>query len=238
MTLQERTQLLPSVAVSLGVLIAAFAYVREHLKKKEDMQRNTSAILFNQAEKGFDEVLKLLQEKPNDRIIWIRAARALLKAEALGAEIKSPEFCKAFTLLTERIRNDLYLLLTEADPKTGARKSLPPQYFYGIDDWKNVPSLDEAAIKASNRFEVYSVTIDNIPPEVGFKPLSEHSIIAIYNFIEYPSDYHDPLKSIKGWDSNWEDSNGAFAGPSRYIAHRKKKHAVDGKLYEREQKED
>jgi hypothetical protein len=230
---QQRLQLLPPIAISSGVLIAVLAYVRERSKQREEVQRNVSSTLLDQTEKGFEEVLRLLRGKPNDRLIWVRAARALLKAESLGVDITSPEYRKAFLLLTERVRNDLYLELTEPDAKTGARTSLPPQFFYGIDAWKSGISLDDAAIKASQDVNVYSITIDAIPPESGLLPLSEKAVIAIFDFIEYPPDYEDPLRSVKEWDSNWQDSHGASAGARRYIAHRKNKYAFAGKLHER-----
>ena len=38
---------------------------------------------------------------------------------------------------------------------------LPPQFFYGIADWRTCKTLDEAAIQASQKITAYAITIDN-----------------------------------------------------------------------------
>ena len=68
-----------------------------------------------------DEVLELLRNRNNNRIIWVRAARSLLQARALGAKIDVNELQQAYRLYEHRIRNELYLALTLEEPKTGNR---------------------------------------------------------------------------------------------------------------------
>ena len=221
LTPMQRAQLLPSVAISCAAVVAGLAYVRELRKQKEESERNTSRALLEQAEKGFKEVRLLLKEIPNTRIIWIRAARALLKAVELGKEIKSPEYIKAFNLLTERTRNDLYLLLTTKDSESGIRRPLPAKFFYGIPDWIGVGDTDDAAIQASSRRRIlHTPNIDDLPPETTEIYLDRKSIIAIYDFIEFPPDYVDPLDKVNIWTENWETKRGISAGARRYVAHR------------------
>lgn len=230
----ERFALLPGIAVSAGVLIAALSFFRERLKAETESHRHASEVILNQASSGFKTVIELLADQNNSRITWIRAARTLLQAIKLGKQINTEEYKIAYKLEEERARNELYKLLTRADPKTKERQPLPPQFFYGIEDWQSCPSLDEAAIKASNIIEAHTVSIDAVPPSPSLRPLAARSVVAIFNFIEeYPKDYQDPLDDVTDWDENWDQKLfGISQGARRYVAHKKKKHAVDGKIYD------
>ena len=140
------------------------------------------------------------------------------------------------------MRNDLYLVLTIVDPQTGNRDSLPPHFFFGLRDWKEDAEakikLDEVAKKASTPIRVSRVTLDEIRPEPPLYPLSEQSVIAIFDFLDYPEDFVETLRDVEDWKINWSDVHGAKKGPAQYIHHRKTKHAVNGKLYDLSQKID
>ena len=94
-------------------------------------------------------------------------------------------------------------------------------------------TLDEAAIKSSKMGEAYLVTIDQVTPQSKLKPLSTSSVVAIYDFIEFPKDYKDPLKKIILWGKEWDNSLLIDQGARRYVAHTQMYYAVDGKLIER-----
>lgn len=236
LTISQRLSLLPTVAISAGVLIAIVTFLRERKKQEVERQRHMSEVFLAQVKEGFDTVIKLLSDLNNNRVTWIRAARTLLKSVALKDKILAEEYKVAYELAEERTRNELYSMLSLTDQKSGERLPLPAQFFYGIDDWRECKTLDEAAIKASSDAKAYSVTLDEVPPLAHSKPLSEKSVIAIFDFVEYPKTYDDPLKAVGDWDDNWDTSFGIDQGARRYIAHNKQKIAIGGKLHDRESK--
>lgn len=226
--------LIPSIAISSGVLIAILTFARERQKVEIEHQRHKSKVMLERASTALDTSIKLLRDKNNSRMIWVRAARMIRTAIDLRSEIRDPDYLRAYDLEIERARNELYDALTVESPETSERKPLPPQFFYGIPDWNDsTKTLDEAAIKASEEVEVYTVSIDEIPPQGGLKPLSPRSVIAIYDFLEYPKVYQDPLDHVADWHEYWADSFGPDQGARRYVAHTKQKFAVGGKLHSR-----
>lgn len=228
----QRFALLPGIAVSTGVLIAAAAFARELRKGETERERHASEVFLEQAAEGFKTVIALLSDGNNSRVLWVRAARTLLKARRMGSQIRSGEYKLAYDLTEEHARNDLYMALTLPNKETGGRDPLPPQFFYGIGDWASCKTLDEAAIKASQRIEAYDVTIDSVAPRASLRPLSTRSVIAIFNFVEYPKTYVDPLDDVPEWGENWDESRDIDQGARRYVAHRRLKEAVGGKLYD------
>lgn len=126
--------------------------------------------------------------------------------------------------------------MTLEGPETGSRLPLPPQFFYGVSDWDNFRPLDEVAVEVSAPIEAYSVTIDEVPPQPPLPPLAEKSVVAIFDFLDYPNKYEDPLREVKVWDGNWSDIHGEKAGAARYIAHRGQKYTVNKILYDRDRR--
>jgi len=163
----------------------------------------------------------------------VRASRALLKSVQLKKKITAPEYLLAYDLEVEKTRNELYNVLTIEDTSTGDRKSLPPAFFYGISDWVSCKTLDEAAIKASDGAVAYSINIDEVPPQSKLLPIYARSVIAVFNFIEYPKDCDDPLEDVKEWEDNWKLAHGIDQGARRYVAHTKQKYVIEGKPHER-----
>lgn len=234
--LLDKLILLPGIAISSGVLVAIITYARERNKQIIEQERHTSELMLSKVKDGFDTVIDLLSDQNNNRVTWVRAARTLLKAVNLKQKITSEEFKVAYDLEEERARNELYGILSIKNEHTGERNPLPPQFFYGIEDWKKCKSIDDAAIKASTSAVVYSPTLDEVPPQPYLKPLSVKSVIAIFDFMEYPDTYSEPLKEVKEWSDNWQDSHGMDQGARRYVEHTNQKHAAGGKLYDRSKK--
>ena len=56
----QRFALLPGIAVSVGVLIAALTFVRERGKTEMERRRHVSEVLLAQASEGFKTVVDLL----------------------------------------------------------------------------------------------------------------------------------------------------------------------------------
>lgn len=232
---------LPSLVFSTAALIAIFTYKQTRGKADQENIRYRSELFFGQASKGLDEVLVLLSDLNNSRIIWIRAARSLLIAKKLAKKIELEQYKQEYDLYENRIRNDLYLALTIPGENPNQRKPLPSHFFFGLPDWeadsKAEKTLDEVAIKASYRIEAYRVTLDKMPPEPSLYPLAEKSVIAIFDFLKYPDDFEDPLDEVEEWKADWTAVFGEKMGAARYIHHRKTKGAVDGRLYDIEENE-
>lgn len=232
---QKPFQQLPALAISSAALIALLAYSRGN-------KQSRSEFFFKQASQGLDEAYNLLKDQNNDRVIWVRAARSLLQAKKLAEEIELEEYQRAYRLYEHRVRNDFYLALTIPGQNPGQRQPLPPHFFFGLPDWKADSeagiTLDDTAIKASNPIEAYRIIIDEVPPDPPHSPLSEESVIAIFDFLEYPEDYKSPLDDVEIWSRSWSDVHGASSGAARYIAHRQAKLALNGKLHDKTPRED
>lgn len=79
---------------------------------------------------------------------------------------------------------------------------LPPQFFYGIEDWETEKNLDDAAIKGSATMVVSSVNIHENVPKPFSRSLAVQTVIAIFNFLKFPDDYKDPLSNVTDWEGN------------------------------------
>lgn len=202
-------------------------------KQRQDIEDTDkrSLFFFEQAKLGLEEVYDMLKDKNNDRVTWVRAARDLLRARSIGKAITVQEYQEAYRLTEEKIRHKLYLALTIYDPKSHNRNPLPPQFFYGVQNWDVVRPLDEVAKEVSQQVQVYGISIDQTVPQSNILPLAAKSVIAIYDFLEYPTDYDDPLKTVEKWSDNWEDSRGASEGAKRFVYHDAHNTAIGGKLF-------
>jgi hypothetical protein len=231
---QVKMTTLPAIAISSGVLIASITYFRDKAIQKSEKEQKSDEINLLLAKEGFDETYDLLKNLNNDRVTWIRAARSLYKSLELKAKIVSPLYIQSFEVAEERLRNQLYRLLQVApeDSALSDKSSLPPQFFYGIENWKDTElTLDEAAIQAASPIKAYSVTIDKVTPEPKSQGLEESSIVGIYNFMKYPENYKDPLKDIEMWSGHYHDAFGLEQGPRRYISHKRDCFVSEGEVH-------
>lgn len=219
----------------LGVLwTISIAYDQfNNAKSRQDIEDSDkrSLFFFEQAKLGLEEVYDMLKDQNNDRVTWIRAARDLLRAKSIGKSITVKEYQEAYRLTEEKIRHKLYLSLSIYDQTTHNRNPLPPQFFYGVQNWAVTKPLDDIAKEVSQKTNVYGVSIDHLKPQTNIVPLSAKSVIAIYDFLEYPADYDDPLKTVEAWGDNWEDSYGINEGAKRFVHHVTHNTAINGKLF-------
>ena len=224
---------IPSLVLSTGSLLALMTFVRERKKMQVDRAWSRSEVVLREAKAGLDEVLGLLRNQNNDRVIWVRAARSLVEAQRLGTRVEPSELREAYQLYAHRIRNELYLALTVEDAASGKRQPLPAQFFYGTDDWRAMKPLDRVAVEVSAPLKAYTVSLDELPPGPTLLRLSRSSVVSVLDFLDYPKEYEDPLKEVELWDDNWGDQTGAKAGAARYLAHRAAKYAIGGQLFDR-----
>lgn len=226
--------LLPGISISCGAIIATLAFFRDRQYQKKLDDRKSDELYLNIARDSFNEVYDLLKDQNNDSLIWIRASRLLLHTLNLKPKIKTNNIIEAFEVAEEKLRTELYRTLTITDEKHKIKQPLPPQFFYGISDWSTEKSLDEAAIKGGSKTVVSSVNIHQNIPESGATQLAAKTIIAIYDFLEFPHNYTDPLENIKAWDENWKSSCGVTQGAKRFLAHVNEHYVINGKLHKKE----
>lgn len=222
--------LLPGISIACGALIAVMAFNRDKEYQAIERIRKTDEIYLSLARESFVEVVNLLKDRNNDRIIWVRAARLLLQTMDLKARIKTEDMIKAFELAEERTRIELFMTLTLQPEASGKREALPPQFYYGIEDWETEESLDEAARKGGSKTAGGLVTIDKNVPEPSSKLLNRQSVVAIYDFLKFPEGYNNLLSKVSVWTEGWEHSYGVDQGARRYVAHSAQNWAIDENL--------
>jgi uncharacterized protein (DUF1778 family) len=229
---------LPSFVVSSAAFVALLTYLREKKRIGRELEERRSRFFLEQSSAGLEEVFNLLKDQNNDRLIWLRAARVLLHSISLSKQISATEFTEAYRLAEEKIRHNLYKALSLYNEKTKERQALPPQFFYGLIDWQTERLLDEAAKLASQQITAQDVIIDKVLQRSTTLPLSKASVVAIYDFLEYPKEYKDPLHSVAVWRDHWDFGPniglGIDQGARRFVYHKLRHHAIDGKLYKNE----
>lgn len=218
---------LSSFVVSCGVLVALLTYIREKDKQGKELEDRRSGFFFEQAKSGLEEVYDLLKNQNNDRVTWIRAARVLLHSLSLSKQITVSEYNEAYRLLEETIRHKLIGVLSVEDEETGVWSALPPQFFYGIKEWQTIKSLDEAAEIADQDARCQSVSIDTVFQHKRFEALDSRSVVAIYDFLEYPKEYSDPLHAVKIWGIPGDRRYGIEEGAAKFVWHRQQAHAEE-----------
>ena len=230
---QNNLTLLPGISIGCGGLIAILAFVRDRQHQKNDSVRKSDEIYLSIARDSFNEVYDLLKDNNNDRIIWVRAARLLLQALDLKEKVKTKDIIEAFEVSEERLRAELYRTFSITVDGDKNKQALPPQFFYGITDWETEKDLDAAAIKGGSTMVCASVNIHENIPSPSSGGLSQSSVIAIFDFLEFPSNYDDPLTKVEVWEDCWADSHGIKQGAKRYVAHTKSNAVIGGKLHKK-----
>ncbi len=232
-----KTETLPAVAISSGVLIATLTFVRERTKQENESELKKDEVNIEVVANSFNEVYELLEDMNNSRVIWIRAARVLLWANELGKTITNEAMKKSYELQKERLRTKLYLLM-QREPENNEQyesESLPGQFFYGIPNWEDRSiTIDEAAIASHpNNTRAHLVNLSTVVPSPKSSELAVSSVIAIFDFIR-ESDLleNDPLEEVKIWEGE-PTSFDIFQGPANYVAHKNKYRVVNGEIKEK-----
>jgi hypothetical protein len=227
---------LSSFVVSSAALVALLTYRREKKRMGKELEERRSRFFFEQASSGLEEVYNMLKDQNNDRIIWLEAARELLYSINLSKQISAIEFKEAYLIAEGKVRHKLYLALSIYDEKTKERRPLPPQFFYGLKDWQAECSLDNAAKLASPKIIVQTPSIDKVFRRSTNQSLAEVSVVTIYDFLDYPKEYKDPLNSVTVWEGDWDFGQnigfGIDQGARRFVYHKLTHTAIDGNLYE------
>lgn len=238
MELQEWFNHIGPVSITCGVMFAVLAYIRDRYYQDDQNTRQQDETYLSLARESFDEVFILLEDRNNNRETWVRAARLLLHGKMLHQKIVSDEIKEAYLLSEEHLRSKLYRTLNFEGNDFAEKQPLPPQFFYGINGWETEQTLENAAIKSCPDVKAQWSSIDKNYDFSGSSELSPASVIAIFDFLKFPENYDDPLKTVPTWDDRWEDASGIDMGARRYIHHRSTGYALEGEWHSYKKKDD
>lgn len=212
----DKLQVLTQLFIGSGVFFAGSAYYNSIKRQRIEDDKNQSKVLLGYASENFDRVIKLLRDKNNDRVTWIRAARILLDTSSLKRKITSPEYIKAYEIEEFVCRGELYNILC-INGANGNYDPLPPSFFFGVKDWKTL-TIEEAAIAAAgDDVEIIALSLSSPVPEPKFLELEISSVKAIYDFLDYGKDFKDPLSKISpAWGNNWQKAYGHSQGAKMF----------------------
>lgn len=230
--------LIAPLVAATGVLIAVLAFLRDRGKIERERSEARSKIFLEQAKQSLEQAFDLLKGLTQDRVKWIRAARLISEAEALGASITSDDYRRVYALAAAQIRHLFYEALMVTNEK-GEQVALPAAFFFGLADWRtNREMINDQAIDAAPQTTVRGVTPGVPVPEVGGLGVAAESIIVVYEFIRFPEGYDDPLDKIDidTW-SSWPSKHGVAQGAYRYLQHRSQYILIGNQMLDRETKE-
>lgn len=211
-------------ALSISVISAIISW----FAFKSNQKSNDDKASFEEAKEGFNDAYTSISDLDNpSRQNWLGAARTLKETLDIEKEIKSAEYKNKYRRLKNRYRGRFYQLLNPNGVP------LPPQFFYGVKNWpeRQDMELDDAALEVSGDSCSQNLTIDKNPPPLGEGGISPASVVTIYDFLDYPKDYVDPLREVKLWEGEYLDCvKSSHQGAMRYIQHQRESHVIAGKL--------
>jgi len=205
-----------------GLFIAWLNFRKFYKNSEIEEKQKTSKFFCEEAQRGLSRVSELLKDGNNDREIWVYAARILIESKNLAKNIILEEYQLAYGTHADKIRHELYLILSFKNEATGEREDLPPHFFFGHKEWKTDWLGGLTLEDLQDRFD--SIPIQsysdgwNIMPKVKFyEYLPPKSFCVIFDFLKYSEDYIDPLDQVKVWKVSDYFSIGRRAGPERYL---------------------
>lgn len=194
-----------------GFFLQIYIYVTQKKYEKSGF-RLTAAL------DAYEEAHKLLQDKNNDRVKWVTAARALQRGVRIAAGITEQVHKDVLEVHRDRYR------LIFGDILGYYNQDITASFFYGA-------SVDMVDIKEAAE---YSSKRGNGEPML--RTLSETSLKIIWDFAQFPVDYEDPISDIKAFSGEEVDEYFnimKYKGLFEYLRHTRQFHSTDGKLFER-----
>ena len=203
--------------IPAATFAALFGVFLNEASKVADKQAQQSKFFLEQSLSGFKYVVDILNDRNNDRRKWISAARILQKSLEISKKVTEREHRSILQIEIDRYRHQLWEILNPYD------EYITAGFFYGAND----PGLDinEAAKMASL-------------PRVGepegrlssVHSLSEESLVVIWDFMKFPEDYTDPLRSTFSQEQI-EMLRLSHQPLYKYLEHKRAYHSVAGKLH-------
>jgi hypothetical protein len=210
---------LSGLATAAAFLLAFYIHRKNVLWKRQEEEDKKSLFCMEHSINAYERTCQLLDDRNNNRIKWIMAARALGDAKRLENSVSNNSHKSALDLKKMEFRNRLYEALTYENQKTGERETLPPQFFYGDPNWQTSFLIDAARDSTDPNIVSVAGTY-SVMPSSKLRYLAIPSIIPILDFLEFPEGYEDPLDEYREFVvSNWKDQTGAKEGAEKYILH-------------------
>ena len=166
--------LFSSYCILISALLASSAVMKNYT---EESSKKISNFYLEKSLIELSNIYNLLKNKNNNRVTWILVSRVILLVDELSNKITEKYHKKVFKLQKFQIQHKIINLLAN-DSDSG----LPISFYAGLEEWKTTKNA-EAINEISNSY------ISN--------ELDPKSILVVYNFIEFPDNYKDPLLKIK-----------------------------------------
>ncbi|MGB5595242.1 MAG: hypothetical protein WBM32_00205 [Crocosphaera sp.] len=210
--------------IPVATFAALFGVFLSEASKVADKQSQYSKFFLEQSLSGIKYAVELLSDRNNDRGKWISAARTLQQSLEVSKKMTENEHKIILQIELDRYRHQLWQILNPND------ENITAAFFYGAND----PNLD-----------VHEAAKQSSLPKVGepqgqlssLHNLSEQSLFVVWNFMEFPENYADPLRNTfsKG---QIEKLRLRHRPLYEYLQHKQTHHSIAGKLYERSDKEE
>jgi hypothetical protein len=215
--LNEKIKNAGSFITAAGFIMGLVIYRRNSLWRHDDRIKDESKFYLEEATAGYKKACELLSDKNNNREKWIMAARAIGEADKLSMLISYPPHKDALEIRKISFRNELYESLTILDEENNTRVSLPPQFFFGVPNWKDLSTIEAARLSTSCAVVWHGGIYENAPSQRQLY-LSPASIHVVFGFIKFPEKYDDPLDRYRNLkSSNIGDAIGSGEGAMNYL---------------------
>jgi len=210
--------------IPAATFAALFGVFLNEASKAADKQVQRSKFLLEQSLSGFNHAVGILGDGNNDRRTWISAARILQQSLELSKRITENEHKSILQIEMDRYRHQLWEILNPDDER------ITPAFFYGVSD-SNL-DIHEAAKKSS------LPTLGEPRGRLSsIHTLSEQSLLVIWNFMEFPEDYAEPLHDTFSREQI-ERLRLRHRPLYEYLEHKQTYHPVAGKLHKLSDKEE
>ncbi|MDZ7962248.1 MAG: hypothetical protein RMY34_31010 [Aulosira sp. DedQUE10] len=196
---------------------ALFGVFLTEASRTADKQIQRSKFFLEQSLLGFDHAVNLLSDRNNDRLKYISVARRLQQSLELSEKITEKEHKIILQMEIDRYRHQLWEILNPDD------EHITSAFFYGVSD--RSLNIDEAAKQSS--LPKIGGTKDRIS---SIHSLSCKSLFVIWNFMEFPKNYADPLHNTFSQEQI-EALQLQHKPLYEYLQHKQKHHSIAGKLH-------
>lgn len=182
-------------AILISAFIASMSVMKsiKHSDKQKEIELNSNRSKFylENIVEGLEVVYGLLKDKNNNRVIWIEAARTLENSLKLRNKVTEESHIEILEIKLMKYRHLFYQLFTVGENN----EPLPISFFFGINNWQEVTNASEANSLTEH------VPVAHLVPEYGTVPrpplmrLHPWSVMSIFKFMQFPSEYTDPLST-------------------------------------------
>ena len=204
-----------AVVATIIALVGFFWQIYTYFKKG---QYDKSAFRLTSALDAFEEARKLLQDKNNDRVKWVTAARALQRGVRISSGITEEVHKDVLEFQRDRYR------LIFGDILGYYNHEINGGFFYGAPP--EIIDIGEAAR--------YSTRREEDRPQL--RALSENTLKIVWDFAQFPDGYDDPVSDVNGFsEQDTSDTFNPINYPAlfEYLDHKKNFVSVNGELHPR-----